>query len=885
QLVLTDKETILDAHRLAGTLRGNHINTFWLSSSLFNQLTQENIELFSSLKYLLVGGDVLSPAHVNRVKRRFPGLSIINGYGPTENTTFSTTYLIAEEFEQNIPIGSPIANSTTYIIDRYGHLQPVGICGELAVGGDGIALGYLNNPELTTERFVNFHHSKLYCTGDLARWNENGIIEFLGRLDHQVKIRGFRVELGEIESYLLKFGKIKEAVVIPVGGALGDKTLAAYVVPDSEISFAVNELREYLQTVLPGYMIPAYIVVMEKLPLTLNGKIDRRLLPVPGLNIGEKYVAPRDEAEKRVASIWSEILGVRQEIIGIEDNFFELGGQSLKATLMASRIQREFKVTLPLAEIFKRPTVKGLTEFIRKTITGVFMPVEMALRRDYYALSASQRRMYLLYRLDENSTAYNMPAVLSLAGKLEISRFEAVIRKLIQRHEGFRTSFELLNEEAVQKVHENVAFEIELLGELLGDRQEKNSSFIIRHFIRAFDLSKAPLLRVGFLKQEEDKYLLMVDMHHIISDGMSLGIFVREFMALYVDKDLPALGLQYKDYAQWQQSEGVREILKSQEQYWLEQFETEIPVLNLPTDFVRPKVQSFEGRSIACEIGPGETMELKKLALEQNTTLYMVLLAVFGIFLAKLSGQEDIVMGTPTAGRRHVELESIIGMFVNTLALRHFPQGEKSFAQFLGEVTGRTLAAFENQDYPFEDLVEKVVQNRDMGRNPIFDVMFALQNIEIPDIAVPGLKLTPYHYESGTAKFDITLNGIVNGEGLHFDFEYSSKLFEEITIRRFINFFKKIITIVPANPAVKLAALEIISEEERKQVLVEFNDTDKTYPAYKDISVLFEEQAEKTPDRIALIVAAKGEEKNVGADLCVCPASLTYRQLNEQSGL
>ncbi|MCU0286267.1 MAG: amino acid adenylation domain-containing protein, partial [Acidobacteria bacterium] len=912
QLVLTDKETIMDAYHLAGALSRNRINTLWLSAPLFNQLSEENLELFSPLKYVLVGGDVLSPAHINRVKQRLPGLSIINGYGPTENTTFSTTYLIEKEFEQNIPIGRPIANSTAYISDKNNRLVPVGVVGELLVGGDGAALGYLNNPELTSEKFIlpnhhsplTTHHSPLYKTGDLSKWLPDGNIQFLGRIDQQVKIRGFRVELEEIENHLLKFGKIKETVVIPIKGESGDKTLAAYIVWNKAISTSINELNEYLQRVLPDYMIPSHIMELEKLPLTVNGKIDPKLLPSPGLEITKSYAAPRNETEKKLVKIWSQILGAKQEIIGIEDSFFQLGGHSLKAMLMVSRIQKEFKVKLPLAEIFKRSTIKGIAEFIKRSRTVITIPIAAAAHRDYYTLSAAQRRMYLLYRLDETSTVYNMPAVLLLAGKLEVSRFEKVLKKLIQRHESFRTSFELINEAAVQRIHDEVAFEIEYLAtDACGEHGQTRTltkvfgptffqkggppEAIIKSFIRPFDLSCASLLRVGLFEQEENRYLLLVDMHHIISDGMSMGIFVREFMALYAGEELPALEFQYKDYAEWQQGAEVKKILKGQENYWLEQFENEIPVLNLPTDFIRPKVQSFEGRSIGFEIGPVETTQLKQLALEQNSTLYMILLAAFGIFLAKISGQEDIVIGTPTAGRGHIELESIIGMFVNTLALRHFPQGEKNFAEFLRDVTGRTLAAFENQDYPFEDLVEKVVQDRDMGRNPLFEVMFVLQNMEISEITVPGLELSAYPYENNTAKFDITLSGFESDNGLHFNFEYCSKLFEATTIHRFIGFFKKIIFLVLENPGIRVSDIEIISEDERKQILIDFNDTDRTYPAYKDISHLFEEQVEKIPDYIALhgcmIAWMDGE---VGATPRVRPSldvSLTYHQLNEQS--
>jgi amino acid adenylation domain-containing protein len=894
QLVLVEKETILDAHRLGQSLRRNKINTLWLTSPLFNQLAAEDHEIFSPLAYLLVGGDVLAPEFINLVRDKNKALKIINGYGPTENTTFSTTFLIDKNFDQAIPIGRPINNSTAFILDRNARLQPIGIFGELWVGGDGISQGYLNNPELTAEKFVRavigqsslivnsskrlskttidqcpMTNDRLYRTGDIVRWLPDGNIEFSGRIDHQVKIRGFRIELSEIENYLLKHHDIKETIVIADKDENEDKYLCAYTVSNHELS--ISQLRNYLSKNLPEYMIPSYFVPLEALPLTPNGKVDRKALPKPDKKeLTGDYIAPQNLVEKKLVEIWSEVLGIKKYLISMDSNFFQLGGHSLKATILISKIHKKLNVKVPLAEIFKKPVLTELCQFIAAEEKGLYASIEKAEKKEYYRLSSAQKRLYLLHQIDPTSTAYNIPAVFILEGVFDKAKLEGTFQGLIHRHEGLRTSFGMIDDVPIQRIHEAVSFEIEY--DELGKEGTRGLAPlpIIKNSIRTFDLSRMPLLRVALIKtaEDENKYILTVDMHHIISDGTSMGVLVKDFMRLYHGETLSPLRIHYKDFSEWQNSKKQKECTRQQERYWLKEFSGEIPVLNLPVDFPRPVIQDFAGRSLAFEIEKEETQKLKNLAMTEGATLYMVLLALFNVLLARLSGQEEVVVGSPVAGRRHPDMEPVLGMFVNTLALRNYPSGEKTIKELIGEVKEKTLEAQENQDFPFEDLVERVTIDRDASRNPLFDVMFILQNIDIEALKIPGMKLEPYPYESGISKFDITLYCEEAGEHLLCSIEYCTTLFKEETIRRMINYFKKITAAVIEDSDIRISSIEIIPEEEKKQLLFDFNDTKTAYPGDKTIPELFEQQAEEIPDHTA--VSIKDQQ-------------LTYRQLKKNT--
>ncbi|MCK4261381.1 MAG: amino acid adenylation domain-containing protein, partial [Halanaerobiales bacterium] len=697
-------------------------------SLLLENMEEKHNEL--GIKHFVIGGEALTKNLAESFLSRFTNSKpiITNVYGPTECCVDSSSYDVTIDnynLYDMIPIGKPMPNVQLYIMDQKTKLQSIGIPGELCISGAGVSRGYLRREELTAEKFITnpFREGeRLYRTGDLVSWLPDGNIKFIGRIDHQVKIRGYRIELGEIENRLLEHEIIREAIVIDRTDQNDAKYLCAYIVTDEEIPVA--DLRTYLSKDLPEYMIPSYFISLDEMPLTRNGKVDRKALPAPegNLELGTEYVAPRDEAEEKMSLIWSEVLSV--EKVGINDNFFELGGHSLKAIQLTAKILKEFNVEMPLQEIFKTPTVKDLAQFVRKAKKTLFTAIEPVEMREYYPVSSAQKRLYALKELEGENITYNMPTVLILEGELDKEHFTNVFQKLIERHEAFRTSFEIIDGEIVQRIHDEVEFELKELE--IAESELENT---VKELIRPFDLSTAPLLRVTLVKFAENKHVLIADMHHIISDGFSMRNLISDLVYLFADYDLPKLRLQYKDFAVWQNELFASEMIKKQEEYWLETFAGEIPVLNLLTDNPRPAIMTYEGDKIQFNLDKELTNQLNYLIVKHGATLFMTLLSTYNILLAKLSGQEDIIVGSPIAGRKHADLESIIGMFVNTLVFRNYPEGNKRFVDFLEEVKEKSLEAYQNQDYQFDMLVDQLNLERDLSRNPLFDVMFVVQNI------------------------------------------------------------------------------------------------------------------------------------------------------------
>ncbi|MCU0289389.1 MAG: condensation domain-containing protein, partial [Acidobacteria bacterium] len=723
-----------------------------------------------------------------------------------------------------------------------------------------------NNPLNLSNDQCPMTNDCFYKTGDLARWLPEGIVEFLGRSDHQVKVRGIRVELNEIENTLLKHSQIKEAVVIDRKDEKSEIYLCAYIVPSSP-GIDEAEIREFLAALLPRNMIPANFIFIEKIPLTAVGKINRKALPEPIYVANEDLVDPVNKIEKFLLETWSYVLSLEKEKIGRHSNFFALGGHSLKATVLQAKIHKELEVKIPLAELFKNPTIVGLAKYIQDAQEEVFFAVEAVEEREYYPLSSVQRRIYLLQQMDLNSIVYNMPLIMKFDMEIDINKLGQMMRQLVQRHESFRTSFQNVNEEPVQRVHSKVEIPIECYESV---NIEKDNALSV--FISKFDLAQAPLLRVKVIKLAENKTILIIDMHHIISDGFSMDILMREFPDLYEGKQLPGLRIQYKDYTYWQNSEAAKAKIKDQEAFWINEFRGDIPILDLPIDYPRPLVQSFVGSFFNFTFTHEETLLLKKAALEKGVTLYLLLLTIFNILLYRLSGQEDIVLGTPIAGRRHADLQAIVGMFVNTLLLRNFPPGKQTFGEFLEEVKIRTLRAFENQDYPFEDLVEKIAVGRDPGRNPLFDVMFTWQDQKNQqDDSVSRL------YEGHVSRFDMTWSTSERNNCINLGIEYCTDLFKQETIERFAIYFNKIISNIIVDPSVRISDIDIITNDEKKQVLYDFNCTYTEYPRNKTIPQLFAQQVERTPDRMAILYHGQ-TRGDIDDDNMV-----TYRLLDEKS--
>ncbi len=779
------------------------------------------------VKHFLVAGEMFPKKLAEQFFKRFPMAppAISNIYGPTEACVDSSAFEIFREHLSDcgtVPIGKPLPNETIYILDKAGDLCPIGVIGELCIGGDGLARGYFKRDDLTAEKFVPNPFcagERLYKSGDLARFLPDGNVEFFGRMDHQVKIRGLRIELGEIEARFLCHDKISHALVIDRNDG-DDVYLCAYLTAEGEVG--VPEIKAFLAQTLPDYMIPNYYIYLEEFPLTASGKVNRNALPAPDISefagLAE-YVAPQNPVQKKLVEIWAGVLGLPEERIGIDHNFFEIGGHSLKSVMLIARIHKELEVKLPLGELFTRPTVRELAAYIEVCEKDRYSAIQPLGKRDFYAVSAVQRRLFVLHQMEEGNTHYNMPVLVKIFGEVDKDLFERSCRKLIQRHESLRTSFGLVGGNPVQYIHESVDFSIEF-----GDGRGTSVDELSARFVRNFDLSTAPLFRVALTAMAENEYLMMIDMHHIITDGVSNGILLKDFMAFYREEELPPLRLQYKDYSEWQGTDEVQERIRAQETYWIEQFKGDIPQVNLPTDFPRPAVQSFAGTTVRFELNRDVTLALRQLALSETATTYMLLLTIFNVWIARLCGQEDIVVGLTTAGRGHPDLEDIVGVFLNTLALRDKIEGRMTFREYFRLLSKKVIEIFENQDYQFEDLVSKIVKKRDPGRNALFDVTFGLWTQKgapagLLDIEIPGLKLVPFKAENNISKFDMFLFGVEGEDDLGFSLEYRTDLFKPQTVERYIGYYRAIVNAVIADPERRLKDIDVISAEEKEKIL------------------------------------------------------------------
>ncbi|MCY7848243.1 lichenysin non-ribosomal peptide synthetase LicA [Bacillus haynesii] len=850
KLVIAPKDTILDMSRLAHVLEKEKVSVLMITTALFNLLTDMRPDSLKGLRRVLFGGERASVDHVRKALKTVGKGRLLHMYGPSESTVFTTYHPVNEvpDDAQAIPIGKPVSNTEVLILDSFGNVQPAGVAGELCVSGDGLVRGYFNRPELTAEKFTTHPFKtgeKIYRTGDMARWLADGCLEFIGRIDHQVKIRGQRIELGEIEHHLLTHDMVQEAAVLAVDSGAGDQMISAYFTADQELSS--EELRRHAAEGLPGYMIPSVFMQLQELPLTGNGKVDRRALPEPDVAQAaqKEYTAPRSRTEAQLADLWQEVLNVPK--IGVHDNFFELGGHSLIGMTLIARIQQEMNVDLQLKDLFQAPTIESLAQAAAKAEKKSAVYIEAAPDQETYPVSSAQKRLYVLQQIEGAEKSYNMPAVLQLEGKLDLKRLKSAAQMLIKRHEAFRTTFEIRDGEPVQRIWEAAELTIDVI-----DADEQEAEKLIKEFIRPFDLTKAPLFRMSIIRVTEEEHLLLVDMHHIISDGASVSVLIDEMTRLYAGEALEPLRIQYKDFSVWQQHL-LTERHKMQEEYWLKELDGELPVLTLPTDHPRPSVQTFEGSRLSFALKPELVHQLRRLAKETESTLYMVLAASYSAFLSKLSGQSEVIVGSPAAGRPHADLSRIIGMFVNTLAIRTRPEGDKPFSAFLEEVKETTLGAFEHQDYPFEELIEKLNIQRDMSRNPLFDAVFSMQNADLKDLSMDGVTLKPYDFAHQTAKFDLTLTAAEEDGLLVFEMEYNTALFKRESIERWSGYWVNLLEAVAENPDARLSELSLLNEAEKRRIVQKWNETKLAVPQDKTVHELFEAQVLRTPERGAAV--------------------------------
>ena len=891
KLVLCPRDYLLAPQQLYGLMVQQKVDCAEFVPAVLRNLAdyvEENDLRLDFLRLLICGSDSWYVGEYKRFQRLCsPQTRLINSFGVTEATIDSSYFegpITNLSDDSLVPIGRPFPNTRLYILDEHMQMLPVGVPGELYIGGPGVAAGYLHRDDLTAERFVpdpfvsqlpdvwqaSASSTRLYKTGDRARYLADGNIEFLGRMDFQVKIRGFRIEPGEVEAVLGQHPGLHNAVVVARANDQrpGENVLVAYVVPTEQPALSVGDLRRFLQDRLPDYMIPSSFVVLESLPLLPNGKINRNALPAPDWtqrDAEHEFIAPRTPTEEVLAGIWGQVLGI--ERVSVADNFFDLGGHSLLATQVVSRIRTAFQVELPLRNIFESPTIAALADVVdqaRLAQRGLQAPpIRPVPRQGDLPLSFSQQRLWFLDQLEPGNPSYNMTDAVRLQGPLDSTALEHSLNEIIRRHEILRTTFVSVNGRPTQIIAPELELSLPVsdLANLPGDEQQAEIARLIgAEAQQPFDLARGPLLRARLLRLGKEDHIALLTVHHIIGDDWSSNVLTQEMAILYDafshgrPSPLPELPLQYADFAAWQRAWLQGDVLEVQLGYWKERLAGSPPLLELPTDRPRPAVQTFRGAYTTFALPVRLSEAIKNLSRKEGTTLFMTLLAAFQMLLYRYTGQEDILVGTPIANRTRAELEGLIGFFVNTLVMRTDFSGEPNCRELLKRVRETCLGAYAHQDVPFELVVDAVQPERNLSHSPLFQVMFVLQNTpRRPQQISSELTIGPVEAHSGTAKFDLTMFVIEEEDHLSGAIEYNTDLFDAATIARMIGHFQTLLEGLTADPEQPVWRLPILTEAERRQILIEWNDTQADVPFDRCAHELFEEQVKRTPDAMAAV--------------------------------
>ncbi|WP_122872673.1 non-ribosomal peptide synthetase, partial [Pseudomonas viridiflava] len=870
QLCVVDHETLVDPVRFSALLIDARISVLFITTALFNQYVQQIPQALRGLRLLLSGGERADPASYRALLSQAQGLRLFNVYGPTETTTFATTCEVraVSEGDESVPIGRPIGNTSIYVLDAHQRLAPKGVTGELYIGGDGVALGYLNRPELSVEKFLVDPFSDepgamMYRTGDLGRWMEDGQLECLGRNDDQVKIRGFRIELGEIVSCLHQLPGIGETVVLAREDEPGNVRLVAYYTSHEEDTLlAPEQMRAHLQASLPDYMVPTAFIELKTLPLTANGKLDRRALPKPERSalFGVSYEAPEGEFEVALAEIWAEVLQV--ERVGRHDHFFDLGGHSLLAMRMVSQVRQQLGVELPLGELF----ALGELAAVAAALSGVArseLPSILPVKRDQpMPLSFAQQRLWFLAQMDGGNEAYNIPMALSLEGALDVTALTRALARIVERHETLRSRF-VASGDSAQVLFVPTPADARLLVEDIRHAPLSLEACLRAEAVAPFDLAHGPLIRAHLLQVADERHVLLLTVHHIVADGWSMGVLTQELLALYPafcqeqPDPLPPLAIQYADYAVWQRRWLTGERLQHQAAYWRQVLEGAPTLLTLPTDRPRPAQQDFAGASLALQLDTRLAADLRKLAQRQGVTLYMALMAAWATTLTRLSGQAEVVIGSPVAGRGRTELEDLVGLFVNTLAVRIDTSGSPSGEALLAQVKARVLEAQDHQDLPFEQVVEVVRPTRSLAHAPLFQT--TLNWMPGKHVAVPlgGLVVAPVEQVSQVSKFDLSLNLSEQGETLVGSLDYATALFDEATAQRYLNYFVQILETLATHEHTRLDRVALVGEQERRYLLETLNATAVAVDNEQTVHAIIEARAASAPESVAAQVGER----------------------------
>lgn len=873
RLVLPPDPSRWQADSLADLIETHAVSHLLCVPSLYKTLIDSGTpEQFKSLRVAIVAGESCPAELVDEHYQRVPHAALYNEYGPTEATVWCSAYKCEPQSSATrVPIGRPIANTQLYVLDSRMQLLPAGVPGELHVGGVGVAAGYLERPELNAQKFVPNPFSvnpaeKIYKTGDRVRYLPDGNLEWLGRLDGQIKLRGFRIELGEIESALSQLDGVGRCLARIREDRPGNPQLVAYVVPAANSQASPLQWREQLKKHLPAHSIPSAFVLLDTIPELPNGKIDARRLPFPGAVADAKIVpvAPRSPVEEVVSGIWAQVL--KLDRVGVRDDFFSLGGHSLLAAKVVARILQTLGVELPLRSIFEHPTVEGLAALVEKArsnrSSAPVVPIGRVSRDAAPPLSFAQQRLWFLDQLEPGNALYSVPCAVRIGGALNVMALEHSINEIIRRHEILRTRFTAVGGQPVQVIAPSLTIPLPVtdLARLpQNEREAKAESLAAEEARRSFNLGAGPLLRANLVRLAPEQHMLLLNIHHIASDETSREIIVRELVALYEafsqgkPSPLAELKMQYADYAVWQRRWLQDHSLQQELGYWHTKLRGAPAVLELPTDRPRPAAQSFRGANQSLDLGSTVADALKALSQREGTTLFITLLAAFQALLARYTGQEDIVVGSPFTNRQRAEVEGLIGFFVNTIPLRTDLSGDPSFHQLLQRVKATALEAYDHRELPFEKLVEELRPERNLSYNPLFQVLFTMQNPAAPIEKVAGITLHMHDVDTATAKFDLTCTVIPRDQGFTTSFEYNTDLFDPESVRRLMDSFHSILEAIVRNPEQRISEMPLLSQAERQRVLVEWNATESDYPREKCIHQLVEAQAAATPDATAIL--------------------------------
>ncbi|HVN54986.1 MAG TPA: amino acid adenylation domain-containing protein [Anaerolineaceae bacterium] len=885
-LVLAPRDVLVNLPDLVSLLKSQHITTITLPPSLLALLPYEELP---GLTTVISAGEACPP---EIAARWLQGRTFINAYGPTETTVEAAIYQVEGDPGKysSVPIGRPIPNTQMYVLDPDLHPLPVGIPGELHVAGVSLARGYLNQPGLTAEKFIRDPFSsdpgsRMYKTGDLVRYLPDRQLEFLGRIDQQVKLRGFRIELGEIENILVRLPGLRNAAVIVREDNPGEQRLVAYLVStDADHPVPITELRSFLAQNLPDYMHPAAFIYLDQLPLTPNGKVNRKALPVPDqasyADSKTPFQAPRSPTEEILSEIWERLLGISP--VGSTMNFFEMGGHSLLATQLASRIREAFDVEIPLKIIFENPVLSGLAAQVDRrrgsSAIKTFPPIQPVPRGvNPLPLSYSQQRLWFLDQLEPGNSFYNLPTAVRLKGWLDRQSLQKSFDEIIRRHEALRTNFQRMDGKPVQVISPPFYVEIPLM-DLRDLAPEAREDAALQHAQavaqQPFSLTAGPLIRVVLYQLEEDEFILLFVLHHIISDGWSMDILLKELTILYesfhngLPSPLQDLTLQYADYAAWQQDWLKDRVIEDQMAYWKGQLADLSPILELPTDRPRPSIQSYRGAIQELSLPKELVSQMKAVCQKEGVTVYMLLLAVYQVLMARYTGQDDIAIGTALANRTHAEIEPLVGFFVNTLVLRGKISSETTFRAYLRQVRDTCLGAYANQDLPFEMLVDALQPERSLSHSPLFQVAFNMQSVPVDRYSLPDLEMEPLIIHNNGTSFDLFLNIGETESGLVAVMEYNLDIFHETTIQRLLRHFESLLTAALTNPNQPVHHLPLLTAEERSQMLVEWNATSRPFRDDLCAHQVFEDQVRRHPEEPALIL---GDQQ------------MSYRQVDEKA--